>query len=190
MKTGAHLWAIAYEDMARADQVRQEIKELGWGSGRANKYLFLYDIAVVVRHPDGSFTLDRERFPGAANILACTTVGFLAGLALAAPLTGATIGALVGGAGSAAMAAETGINDDFVREVEKLMRPGTSALFVLDDAGDLEVILQAIQNLGGTVLKTNVDPERAKRIQSALASQGRAEPGRSARPAAAEIAHG
>jgi uncharacterized membrane protein len=38
------------------------------------------------------------------------------------------------------------------------MRPGTSALFLLDDAGDMEVILHAIQGLGGTVLKTNVDP--------------------------------
>jgi uncharacterized membrane protein len=190
MSTGAHLWAIAYEDMARADQVRQEIKDLGWGSGQVNKYLLLYDIAVVVRHPDGSFTLDREPFPGAANILACTAVGFLAGLALAAPLTGATIGALVGGAGTAAMAVKAGISDDFVREVEKLMQPGTSALFVLDDAGDMEVILHAIRRLGGTVLKTNVDPERAKLIQSALAGQGRAEPGRPDPPAAAEIAHG
>ena len=72
-------------------------------------------------------------------------------------------------AGTAAMAAETGISDDFVREVERLMRPGTSALFVLDDANDMEVILHAIQGLGGTVLKTNVNLERAKLIQLTLA---------------------
>jgi uncharacterized membrane protein len=169
MTTGAHLWAIGYDDAARADQVRDEIKNLGWGSGRAGKYLLLDDIAVVVRHPDGSFAVDRARFPGAANVLGCTAVGFLAGLALAAPLTGAAVGALLGGAGTAAMAAKVGISDEFVREIERLMRPGTSALFVLDDAGDMEVILHAIRGLGGTVLKTNVDPERAKLIQSTLA---------------------
>src|SRR6266481_3145806 len=49
MTTGAHLWAIGYDDMARADQVRDEVTNLGWGSGRAGKYLFLDDIAVVVR---------------------------------------------------------------------------------------------------------------------------------------------
>jgi uncharacterized membrane protein len=173
MTTGAHLWAIGYEDMARADQVREEIKNLGWGRGRASKYLLLYDIAVVVRHSDGSFSFDRKPFPGGANILACTAVGFLAGLALAAPLTGATLGALIGGAGTAAMAAAAGISDDFVREVERLMQPGTSALFVLDNAADMEVILPAIQGLGGTVLKTNVDPERAKLIQSTLGGAGR-----------------
>jgi uncharacterized membrane protein len=48
------------------------------------------------------------------------------------------------------------------------MKPGTSALLVLDEQGDLEVILHAIRGLGGTVLKTNVDLERAKLIQTTL----------------------
>ncbi len=50
------------------------------------------------------------------------------------------------------------------------MKPGTSALFVLDDEGDMEVILHKIRGLGGTVLKTNVNLERAKLIQSTLAA--------------------
>ena len=50
------------------------------------------------------------------------------------------------------------------------MKPGTSALFVLDAEGDMEVILHAIRGLGGTVLKTNVDVDRARLIQSALAA--------------------
>src|SRR5262245_63727872 len=129
MTTGAHLWAVGYDDMARAAQVRDEITNLGWGSGRAGKYLILDDIAVVVRHVDGSFTLDRQPFPGVANVLACTAAGFLAGLVLAAPLTGATVGAALGGAGTAISAASAGIGADFVREVEGLMKPGTSVLF-------------------------------------------------------------
>ena len=164
-----HLWAIGYDDVARADQVRDEIANLGWGSGRAAKYLILSDIAVVVRHPDGSFTLNRTRFPGVANILACAGVGFLAGLVVAAPLTGATIGALLGSAGTAA-ATQAGIGEDFIRDAEALMKPGTSAVFVLDDSGDMEIILHKIQGLGGKVLKTNVDLERAKLIQSTLAA--------------------
>jgi uncharacterized membrane protein len=66
---------------------------------------------------------------------------------------------------------EVGITDGFVRQVAELMKPGTSAVFVLDQEGDMDAILHAIQGLGGTVLKTNVDLERLELIQSALAAR-------------------
>jgi uncharacterized membrane protein len=166
MNENGHLWAIGYDDMQRADQVRDEITRIGWDE----HYLLLSDVAVVVRHPDGSLTVDREPFPAVANIVGCSAVGFLAGLVVAAPLAGAAIGAVLGGAGSAA-AAGVGISDDFVRDVEAMMKPGTSVLFVLDDEGDMDVILHAIRGLGGTVLKTNVNVERAKLIQATLAGK-------------------
>src|SRR5262249_24760348 len=158
MTTLQHLWAVGYDDMERAYHVRDHITSLGW----KKSYLILTDIAVVVRHADGSFTLDREPFPALSKMLGCTAVGFIAGLVLAAPLGGALVGALIGGVGTALDAATVGIDADFVREVEALMKPGTSALFVLDNEGDMEVILQAIRGLGGAVLKTNVDVDRAR----------------------------
>jgi len=166
MTKSQHLWAIGYDDMERAGQVRDEIVRLGW----VQNYLLLQDVAVVVRHPDGSFTLDRERFPAAFNVLGCSAVGFLAGLVLGVPLVGAAIGAVIGGAGTTGVMASAGIGGDFVREVQGLMKPGTSALFVLDCEGDMEVILHGIRGLGGTVLKTNVDVERARLIQSTLSA--------------------
>ena len=168
--TDSHLWAVGFDDVAQADQVREIIAGLAWDSGQAGKYIILDDIAVVVRHADGTFTFDREPFTGVGNILGCSAVGFLAGLVLAAPLTGATVGAVLGGVGTAASAAAAGIGEDFIGEVETMMKPGSSALFVLDDEGDMEMILHKIQGLGGTVLKTNVDQERARLIQSTLAA--------------------
>jgi uncharacterized membrane protein len=165
MSDESHLWAIAYDDVGQADKVREEIKRLGWDQHR----LILVDIAVVVRHPDGTFTFNHEAFPALYNVLACSAVGFLAGLVVAAPVAGAAVGAFVSGIGSVATSS-VGIRDDFVREVETLMKPGTSTLFVLDDEGDMDLILHAIRGLGGTVVKTNVDVERAKLIQSTLAA--------------------
>jgi len=169
MKTTAHLWAVGFDDMERATHVRDEIKRIGW----VVNSLILKDLAVVVRHLDGSFTLDRERFPSAANVLGCSAVGFIAGLVLGVPMVGAAIGAMVGGAGTVLSVTSAGISHDFVTEVQGSMKPGTSALFVLDAEGDMEVILHAIRGLGGTVLKTNVDVERARLIQSALAAAPR-----------------
>jgi uncharacterized membrane protein len=157
MTKAGHLWAIGYDDMGRAEQVRHETTRLG-----ERHCLILLDTAVAVRYPDGSVTLDGEPFVAVTNIRGHTSASFLAGLALAAPpLTGAAVGALLG---------STGIDEDFVCEVERLMKPGTSALFVLDQEGDMDAILQGIRGLGGTVLKTTVDLERAKLIQSTLAA--------------------
>jgi uncharacterized membrane protein len=159
-----HLWAVGFDDMERAKAVRDEIVRLGW----VDNSLLLEDVAVVVRHSDGSLALEREAFPSGSNVVGLSAVGFLAGLVLGMPLVGAAIGALVGGAGTAVIVNSAGIAPEFVTEVKGLMKPGTSAIFVLDAGGDMDAILHAIRGLGGTVLKTNVDVERALLIQSTL----------------------
>jgi len=169
MTNSRHLWAIGYDDMARANQVREEIITLGW----VTRGLNLEDVVVVVRQPAGSFMVERESFPAAHNVLGFTAVGFLAGLVIGAPLAGAAVGAVIGGAGTAGAAAAVGIGEDFIREVKGMMKPGTSALFVLDTEGDMDAILHAIRGLGGTVLKTNVDVERARLVQATLAGGSR-----------------
>jgi uncharacterized membrane protein len=165
MQTCGHLWAIGYDDVGRAAQVRKEITRLS-----ERHCLILLDTAVVVRYPDGSVTLDGEPFVPVTPHRGHTIANFLAGLALGAPpVTGAAVGALAREIGTAASTA-VGIGEDFVNEVGLLMRPGTSALFVLDQEGDMEAILQGIRGLGGTVLKTTVDLTRAKLIQSTLSA--------------------
>jgi len=164
MIAGAHLWAVGYDDMERAEQVRAEIAKRG-----ESRYLILLDTAVVVRYPDGSVTLNGEPFVSVPYFRGRSFAGFLAALALAAPpLTGPAAGALVRAAGGTG--AEVGIDENFINEVQALMKPRTSALFVLDEEGDMPAILQAIRGLGGTVLRTNVDVKRAKLIQSTLAA--------------------
>lgn len=166
MSTLAHLWAIGYDDASRADEVRQVITRL-----RAREHaLRLLDIAVVVRDADGSFCLDGEPFPMASSAKAHGMAKFLAELALSVPLlSGAAVEACLECAG-AVEAADTVITDEFIRDVAATLKPGSSALFVLDDDGKLEQILPVIRGLGGIVVKANVDLERAKLIQSTLSA--------------------
>jgi uncharacterized membrane protein len=166
MTTCGHLWAIGYDDVGRAAQVRDEIVKLG-----EKHCLILLDTAVAVRYPDGSVTLDGEPFVTATSTRGHSFASFFAGLALGAPpLTGAAAGTLLRATGGRAASGEVGIDEDFVSEVERLMTPGTSALFVLDQEGDMEALLQGIRGLGGTVLKTTVDLKRAEMIQSILSA--------------------
>ncbi len=165
MAAAAHLWAIGYDTTERAEQVRDEVAKLGDNNG-----LILLDSAVVVCWPDGTVTLDGEPIVAAINVHGHTFAGFLAGLALGAPpLTGAAVGALLRCTGTPTSDG-VGIDDDFIREVAGLLKPATSALFVLDWEGNMEALLRGIRGLGGTVVKTNVDLERAKLIQSTLAA--------------------
>jgi uncharacterized membrane protein len=164
MKTAGNLWAITYDAPDRAEQVRAELQAL-----EERQFLLVEDMAVAVRDRDGTFRLDHAPFPVVGNILGFSAVGFLAGLVLLAPLPGAAVGALIGAAGSA-IAARIGIDEEFIREVTGLMKPGTSALFLLDVGADMDVLLYRIRGLGGTILKTNVDAEYARQIQATLAA--------------------
>jgi len=169
MGMNVHLWAIGFDNETRAAEVRSEIEELGWGPGRGGKYLLLLDDAVLVRHADGSLTFDRTPAPWRESLVVGAVTGWLLGLLLAAPLSGALCGGLLGAVGVAVLTARAGLSNDFVQDVERLLRPGASALLVADDVNSLDVIRHAIRGLGGRVLKTNVDPERARLIQETLA---------------------
>jgi uncharacterized membrane protein len=163
MENSAHLWAVGFDDMERAAKIRDEVAKLA-----ERHCLVLLDSAVAVRFPDGTVTLDGEPFAAPIPLPARGWARFFAGLALGAPpLTASAVSALPG---ICSASTAVGIGDDFIRDAEHLMKPGTSALFVLDQAGALEAILQGISGLGGIVLKSNVDLERARLIQSALSS--------------------
>jgi uncharacterized membrane protein len=160
----ARLWAVGFDDRERSARFRDEIALLGWDK----HYLNLLDVAVAVRYPDGCLTLNGEPFPMVTNVAGHPLASILAALALGVPpMSGEAVSAVLGEFGTCAVAA--GISDDLVREVAGLIKPGTSVLFVRDDGCDIDAILPAIRGWGGTVLKTNVDLERAKLIQSTLA---------------------
>jgi uncharacterized membrane protein len=166
MASFVHLWAVAFGDTEGAARVRDVITSLGYNK----QQLVLLDVAVAVRYGDGSFVLDGDPFPCVTRTHGGAIARLLASLSLGAPpLSGLAVGAMYAGLGCSAL--ECGISDDFVRDVEGLIKPGASVLFVLDQEGDLNAILHAIRGLGGTVLKTNVDLERAKLVQSTLAAK-------------------
>lgn len=155
MTKPGRLWAVGFEEMDRAAQVR----ELG-----TERCLIVLDTAMAVCYPDGIVTLNGEPFLCNVTRPPNTLASFIAAVAPGIPpLTEAGAGALVR---SRSAASDSGIDENFVSEVGGLLKPGTSALFVLDQEGDMDALLRGIRDLGQTVLKTAVDLERAKLIQA------------------------
>src|SRR5262245_2346711 len=97
MSRASHLWAVGYNDLRRADQVRAEIAQLG-----ERHCLILLETAVAISYPDGRVTVDGKPFVAAITFRGHSLASFFAGLALGAPpLTGAAVDAYVEGTDSA-----------------------------------------------------------------------------------------
>jgi hypothetical protein len=64
MSRCANLWAVGFDDIGRAAQVRDVITNLCWEKHQ----LILRDVAVAVRYRDGSFTLNGEPFPAVTEL--------------------------------------------------------------------------------------------------------------------------
>src|SRR5262245_47171886 len=112
------LWAIGFDRMERAAEVRDEVICLG-----AKRCLVVLDTAVVLRYPDGIVTLDGERFLGHTTNCRNTFTRFLAAFALGVPpLTEAGVGALV--RSRCDVSDDVGIDEAFISEVEDLLKPG------------------------------------------------------------------
>ncbi|HUO07960.1 MAG TPA: DUF1269 domain-containing protein [Phycisphaerae bacterium] len=158
-----HLWAVGYDDVGRAEQVREEITRLCG----PERYLILLDVAVVVRRYDGSFLLDGAPLSMVGRKTGRGMSRFLACVALSASATAAAALETPLDCGCGCNPGDVGIDDEFIQDVSAIMRPGTSTIFLLDDVGNMGAILHRIWGLGGTVLRTNVHTEPVRLMQSA-----------------------
>lgn len=165
MTGSAHLWAIGYDDENRAMQLRNTVVSL---AGPEHS-LRLLEIALLARSPDGSLVFNGEPFVAGNHPLRGGILGLLAGFALAVPLLTDEAVARLFDSPASELSESVGINETFKKEIASMMRPGNSAVLVLDVAENMNAILTRVRGLGGKILKSNVDIERARLIQSTLA---------------------
>ena len=93
--------------------------------------------------------------------------GLLFGLIFFVPLLGMAVGAAMG-ALSGSMA-DVGIDDDFIKGVQKNVTPGTSALFVMSSNAVADKVLDQFKTTGASLLSTNLSTEQEKRLREAFA---------------------
>jgi uncharacterized membrane protein len=92
--------------------------------------------------------------------------GLFFGLLLFVPVLGMAMGA---GLGALFGKLETaGIDREFQQQVRDLLKPGTSALFLVLEKATPDKATAAMSKYGGTVLKTSLSKEAEEKLQCAL----------------------
>ena len=92
--------------------------------------------------------------------------GFLFGLLFFIPVFGMAIGAGLGAL--MGKLAKTSIDKQFQDQVDGMVQPGASALFLMLEKVTPDKAVEAMSKYGGTVLKTSLSKEDEKELQDAL----------------------
>jgi uncharacterized membrane protein len=92
--------------------------------------------------------------------------GLLFGLLFLIPFLGAAMGAGMGALFG--HFGEKGIDKAFQEQVREYLKPGTSALFMVVEQATPDKAVAALQQYGGTVIKTSLSEQDTKKLQDAL----------------------
>ena len=145
----ADLIAIGYPDEATAGEAQREAERL------AHDLLIQPDaIAAIVRHRDGKFNIHSTAHPVAGGPMYGMFWGLLFGLLFFVPFFGLAVGSGLGAL--LAKIEESGVDKEFQRQVQGLVTPGTSALFLVVENVTPETVVDALSRYGGTVLNTSL----------------------------------
>ncbi|MFD5126347.1 DUF1269 domain-containing protein [Streptomyces sp. NPDC058385] len=157
----SNLFVVAYNDLATANQVRQKMLDLS-----KQHLVELEDIVVVERREDGKIKLHQAVSHTATGAAGGALWGGVIGLLFLAPLLGAAVGAAAGAAGGAAT--DTGINDDFMKDLSQNLQPGAAALFVLVRQASPDKVIPEIAAFGGQLVQTSLSNEEEEHLRAAL----------------------
>jgi uncharacterized membrane protein len=155
------LVVVGYDDLFKAEESRIALMKL-----QKDYLIDLEDAVVVVKDKDGKVKLNQAVNLTAAGALQGGFWGGLVGMLFLNPLLGMAVGASAGAVSGAL--ADIGINDDFMKELAKTLKPNSSALFVLVRKMTPDKVLEHFVGTGGTVLKSNLTNEDEAKLQAAL----------------------
>ncbi|MER6095887.1 DUF1269 domain-containing protein [Streptomyces sp. NPDC001728] len=154
------LIVIGYDDVDEADRAFDTVREL-----QRDRVVHLNGLAVVEVDEDGRTHVDSDSRVVGSTATTGAVWGAIFGMLFLVPglglLTGAALGGLVGGL------SKSGIDDRFRQQVGNLLKPGSAAVVIMASKVTDDKFTAAMQQHGGTVLKTSLSDED----ESELAAQ-------------------
>ena len=165
----ADLIAIGYPDQATAEAAAEEARRL------AQDLIIQPDaIAVIVRDEEGGYHVHTNHHLVGGGATWGMFWGLLFGLLFFIPVFGMAIGAGMGAL--MGKLTKSSIDKQFQEQVRDMLKPGTSALFLMLEKVTPDKAVEAMSKYGGTVLKTSLSKEDEKELQEALHGSGEAGP--------------
>ncbi|GAA1355566.1 DUF1269 domain-containing protein [Streptomyces beijiangensis] len=163
----SNLFVVAYNDLATANQVRDKLFSMN------REHLVELEDAVVVerRESDGKIKLHQSVNHTATGAAGGALWGGVIGLLFFVPFLGAAVGAAAGAAGGAVT--DTGVNDNFMKEISENLKPGAAALFVLVKQAARDKVVPELAQFGGQLVQTSLSTEDEEQIKE-LAAAARA----------------
>jgi uncharacterized membrane protein len=159
----ATLVAIGYPEQGTAEQALDTVHHL-----EGELVIQAQQVAAISRDPEGKLHVhSSEAVTTGGGAAMGGFWGFMFGLLFFVPFAGlalgAGMGALFGHFG------EKGVDKAFQQQVRDYLKPGTSALFMVIDQVTPDKAIAALQQYGGTVIRTSLSDEDTKKLQDALA---------------------
>jgi uncharacterized membrane protein len=159
------LIVIGYPDAKAAEAARDALLALP-----REEIFRISEIVVAARDENGAIRLSHIVHSGALNLGTGTMSGLLIGLLFLHPIFGILAGAAAGAIGEGL--SDAGVSEEFVKQVDDVMKPGQAALLVernlaTNDEIDGHVVAK-LAATGGRLLKTSLKASLEYKLQLAL----------------------
>jgi uncharacterized membrane protein len=157
----ADLIAIGYDDETTAGAAAEEVHRL------ADELVIEPDaVAVILRDGEGNYRVTTNHHPVGQGASWGMFWGLLFGALFFIPVLGIAVGAGLGAI--IGKVARTGIDEGFEERAREMVKPGTSALFLIVEKVTPEVAVEGLRQYGGTVLKSSLSNDAQAELQEAL----------------------
>jgi len=155
------LIAIGYQDETTAAEAAEEARRL------AKDLIIEADaIAVIRRDSEGKYHVTTTHHPVGSGASWGMFWGLLFGMLFFVPVFGMALGAGFGAL--MGKVTKTGIDKAFQDQVRDMVKPGTSALFLVVEKVTPDKAVEAMSKFGGTVLKSSLSKDAEKELQAEL----------------------
>jgi uncharacterized membrane protein len=157
----ATLVAIGYDDEGTAAEAAEEVRRLS-----QDLVIEPDAVAVITRDSKGEYHVTTSHHAVGVGASWGMFWGLLFGLLFFVPVFGMALGAGLGAL--LGKVEKTGINKEFQDQVREMVKPGTSALFMIVERATPDKAVAALSRFGGTVLKSSLSKEDEQELQDAL----------------------